>query len=106
MSASRADGIPLLRCGLKPVEELGTMQVKREHQINFWYIIAAIMAVVMIQDLMTQSGHTRQIPYSEFQKLVAEKKVTDVVVGPTRISGTFTEPGQSDIKHFSTMRVP
>ena len=82
------------------------MQVKREHQINFWYIMAAIMAVVMIQDLLSQAGHTRQIPYSEFQKLVAEKKVTDVVVGPTRISGTFTEPGQSAIKHFSTVRVP
>src|SRR5829696_8693825 len=81
------------------------MQVKREHQINFWYIMAAIMAVVMIQDLLSQAGHTRQIPYSEFQKLVAEKKVTDVVVGPTRIAGTFTEPGQSDIKHFSTVRV-
>lgn len=82
------------------------MQIKREHQINFWYIIAAMMAVFLFQDLLGQFGHTREISYSEFQKLVAERKVTDLVVGPTEISGTFTEPAQDSVRHFSTIRVP
>ncbi|WP_445504386.1 ATP-dependent zinc metalloprotease FtsH [Microvirga sp. G4-2] len=82
------------------------MQIKREHQINFWYIIAAMMAVFLFQDLLGQFGHSRVIPYGEFQKLVSERKVTDLVVGPTEISGTFTEPAQDGVKHFSTVRVP
>jgi cell division protease FtsH len=81
------------------------MQIKREHQINFWYIIAAMMAVFLFQDLLSQSGHSREISYSEFQKLVSERKVTDLVVGPTQISGTLTEPAQDGVKHFSTVRV-
>ena len=82
------------------------MQIKREHQINFWYIIAAFMAVILFQDLLGRFGHTREIPYSEFQKLVSERKVTDLVVGPSEVSGTFTEPGQDGVRHFSTIRVP
>ncbi len=82
------------------------MQIKREHQVNFWYIIAAIMAVFLFQDLLGQIGHTREISYSEFQRLVAERKVTDVVVGPMQISGIFTEPAEDGVKHFSTIRVP
>jgi cell division protease FtsH len=82
------------------------MQIKREHQINFWYVIAAVMALFLFQDLLGQFGHTREISYSEFQKLVAERKVTDLVVGPTEISGTFTEPAQDGVRHFSTIRVP
>ncbi|WP_262267469.1 ATP-dependent zinc metalloprotease FtsH [Microvirga yunnanensis] len=82
------------------------MQIKREHQINFWYVIVAVMAVFLFQDLLSQFGHTREISYSEFQKLVSERKVTDLIVGPSQISGTLTEPGQDGVKHFSTVRVP
>jgi FtsH Extracellular len=54
------------------------LQIKREHQINFWYIIAAFMAVLLIQNLLLQQTHTKTIPYSEFQQLVDQGKVTDL----------------------------
>ncbi len=86
------------------------MDIKREHQINFWYIIAAFLAVLLIQDFLYQSQLIKTIPYSEFQKLLDNGAVTDVVVGPGRITGTLKAPdGQmpgAEPQHFVTERVP
>jgi cell division protease FtsH len=81
------------------------LQIKREHQINFWYIIAAFVAVVLIQDLLLQPTHVRTIPYSEFLKLVDQGKVGDLVVGPSEITGTYSEPADKNVPHFATNRV-
>src|ERR1700694_4887534 len=81
------------------------MEIKREHQINIWYVIGAFLAVMAIQNLLFQSNHAKTIPYSEFQQLIDQDKVTDLVIGPTRITGTYREP-QGDILHFATERVP
>jgi cell division protease FtsH len=59
------------------------LEIKREHQINFWYVVAAFLAVIWIQSLFFQSPHIKTIPYSEFQQLAAAGKVTDIVVGQT-----------------------
>ena len=102
------------------------MEIKREHQINFWYVIAAFVAVMLIQDLLYQPTHIKTIPYSEFQQLVDQGKVTDIVVGPDQITGTYKAPeGQTNTsqaepgtpqgqatapevqpQHFVTQRVP
>ena len=78
--------------------------MKREHIVNFAYIVAAFLGVVMIQSLLVQPNHMRTIPYSEYQKLVQDGKVTDLVVGPTQITGTYKQP-DGDIQHFATDRV-
>jgi cell division protease FtsH len=94
------------------------MEIKREHQIHFWYIIAAFLALMLIQDLLYQPTHIKTIPYSEFQQLADQGKVTDIVVGPTTITGTYkasevqVKPpaGQAappaEPQHFQTYRVP
>jgi cell division protease FtsH len=81
------------------------MEIKREHHINFWYIIAAFLGVTLIQSLLFQPIHVKTIPYSEFQQLVDQDKVTDLVIGATQITGTFKEPADKDIPHFVTNRV-
>jgi len=86
--------------------------MKREHQISFWYVIAATLAVIWIQQLLFQPTHIETIPYNEFQQLVDEGKVTDLVIGPDRITGTYTAPvGQAEAQegqpqHFAVERVP
>ncbi|MEM5371428.1 ATP-dependent zinc metalloprotease FtsH [Paraburkholderia azotifigens] len=95
------------------------MKIEREHQVNFWYVVIAFLAVVLIQDVLYRSSHTRTIPYSEFQQLLAQGKVTDVVVGATTITGTYkSSPAQEAASaartsgepaqpmHFQTYRVP
>ncbi len=102
------------------------MEIKREHQINFWYIVAAFLAIMLIQDLLYQPTHIKTISYSEFEQLADQGKVTDIVVGPTTISGTYKAsevqanppagpslalPGPAaappaEPQHFQTYRVP
>ncbi len=79
--------------------------MKREHQIHLWYALLAILAVVAIRDLFVSQSHIRTIPYSEFQRLAAEGKVSDVVVGPSRITGSLREAAEGQPRHFSSVRV-
>jgi cell division protease FtsH len=81
------------------------MDIKREHHINFWYIILAFIAIVFIQDLLVQSAGVKTIPYSDFQSLLEKQQVTDLVVGPTTITGKYKTPPEANTTRFSTVRV-
>ncbi|MBS2132109.1 ATP-dependent zinc metalloprotease FtsH (plasmid) [Burkholderia thailandensis] len=81
------------------------MEFKREHQINLIYVLAAMIGVLVIQSLISQPDHIRTIPYSEFQQLASQGKVTDLVVGPTRITGSYKDAPKGTPPHFSTLRV-
>jgi len=82
------------------------MEIKREHHINFWYIVAAIFAVMLIQDFIVQRTQTKIIPYSEFEQLVDQGRVSDLVVGNTEITGTFKDAKPKEPTQFSTYIVP
>jgi cell division protease FtsH len=82
------------------------MEIKREHHINFWYIIAALIAVMLIQNYFLEATQTKTIPYSEFEDLVGHGGVSDLVVGPTKITGTLKDTKPGEPKQFSTIRVP
>ncbi|WP_395021394.1 ATP-dependent zinc metalloprotease FtsH [Dongia sp.] len=79
--------------------------MKREHQINFLYVIAAFLAVMLIQSWLNQPSHTKEIPYSEFQKLADEGKISDLLIGQTTISGTIKDAQENEPQHFLTNRV-
>jgi cell division protease FtsH len=81
------------------------MDIKREHKINFLYVIAAFFALLLIREFLYPQNHMKTIPYSEFQSLVEQDKVTDLVVGATQITGTYKEPADGTVQHFSTNRV-
>ena len=78
--------------------------MEKKAQINFWYVLAALIAIVAIQDLLVAVRQTETIPYSEFKKLVAEGKVAEATVGPTTITGRFREPVDGK-PFFVTQRV-
>ncbi len=52
---------PEAKTSLTAVLEIA-MEIKREHQFSFWYIIAAFLAVLLVQDLIFQSDHVKTIP--------------------------------------------
>jgi cell division protease FtsH len=82
------------------------MEIKREHHINFWYILGAMIAVMLIQDFLVQRTLTKTIPYSEFEQLVDQGQVSDLVVGPNAITGTLKDAKANEPQRFSTYRVP
>jgi cell division protease FtsH len=77
---------------------------KRIH-INFWYIIAAVLAMLLIQDIYLESTKLKPIPYSRFEQLVNEDKVKEVWVSQNQIQGILKEAQPDGLKDFVTTRV-
>lgn len=80
------------------------MEVRKEHQIHFWYVVAALLAVILIQNLIALVPST-EIPYSEFQTLLAEHKVKDLVIGTHEITGAYVQAPAGKPDQFTTFRV-
>ena len=82
------------------------MQIKREHHINFWYLTVAMIAVLLLQEFVVRQTLTKTIPYSEFEQLLDQGQVSDLVVGQNQISGLLKgESRPNEPQHFSTYRV-
>lgn len=79
--------------------------MNREQQINILYFVAAVFGVLLIGDLLGKQQHVRAIPYSEFQTLLEKGEVKDLVVGDKQIRGSFVNPADAKIPHFTTLRV-
>ncbi len=77
---------------------------KKVH-INFWYVIAAILGMLWIQSLYLQSTERTPIPYSRFQALLNDGKVSEVEIGPNYISGSLKKAEPDGLKDFVTARV-
>jgi cell division protease FtsH len=81
------------------------MEIKREHHINFWYVILAFLGILLIQNFLVRSAGVKTIPYSEFQSLLQQQRLADIVVGQTTITGKYKDPPDANTPRFSTTRV-
>ncbi len=70
---------------------------------NFSYLIVAIIAVMLIQGWIA-SRNVSMLAYSEFQQLLEDKKIAEVVVRDNTIQGKFTEAREGK-EFFVTNRV-
>ncbi len=77
----------------------------RKQNWAIWYLIAAVFGVLLLQQAWTAYQQTETIPYSEFEKLVAEKQVSEVVIGSDMIEGGLKTPTSSGVSKFVTARV-
>jgi cell division protease FtsH len=73
-------------------------------QFNFWYVVIALFGVLFLQNLWQQSRQIEVIPYSDFDRLLAEGKVGDIVITNQRITGDYKAP-EGDKDKFVTNRV-
>ena len=78
-------------------------------RFNLLYFLVAIFGVLLVHDLWLRSQAVAVIPYSQFQQLLAQGKVKEVVIDADSIQGELKEPlhgapyeGRS---RFSTTRV-
>ncbi|CAM5766623.1 ATP-dependent zinc metalloprotease FtsH [Labrys miyagiensis] len=77
----------------------------RKQYITIWYVLIALVGVLLLQWILAQRGQVETIPFSQFDQLVTQNKVTQVSVGPDRIEGVLKEPLQSGNTLFVTDRV-
>src|SRR5215472_15938943 len=80
-------------------------QTDKKFHINFWYVFAAVIAMLLIQDLYLESRKLSPIPYSQFEKLVDEDKVKEVWISQNQIQGTLKQAEPDGTKDFITTRV-
>lgn len=65
--------------------------MNRGIQINLWYVLFAVMGVVLIRDMWVQTQTIEAIPYSQFETYLDQGLVGDVIIGSSAIRGTFKD---------------
>jgi len=66
--------------------------LNKQHQWNIAYFIAALLLLVLFQNLWTTYRTVEPIPYSEFLKLLNEGQVVEVTVHQEQITGRLKQP--------------
>ncbi|MCA1957640.1 MAG: ATP-dependent zinc metalloprotease FtsH [Nitrospira sp.] len=73
---------------------------------SIWYIFLAIMAVVLVHDLIVAMNKVEEVPYSQFKKWVKEGKVAEVAVTSHMLTGKLKPQGEEKVGQlFTTVRV-
>jgi cell division protease FtsH len=80
--------------------------IKQEHHFQFYYIAAAFLALMAVQDyLSTKAGSVQTLPYSQFQDMLHTGKLDNLVVTATQIEGSIKAPEKDKPARFTTNRV-
>ncbi|MEO8991421.1 MAG: ATP-dependent zinc metalloprotease FtsH [Nitrosospira sp.] len=77
----------------------------KKTQINFWYVIIAILGILVIQNWYTQYTKVEPIPYSRFHELLDQDKVAEIAITENHIYGSLKNEGADGLKNFVTTRV-
>jgi hypothetical protein len=62
--------------------------MNQKTRFSLWYVMLALVGVFMLHDAWTETRSTEPIPYSEFQRLLKEGKITTA-----RASSVLPVPG-------------
>lgn len=77
---------------------------KKTKSFTFLYFIIAIIAIFVIHSYLSFRSEIKTIPYSEFKGLIAQVKVSDLIIDAEKIQGTMTQQDGKKVK-FVTSRV-
>ncbi len=77
----------------------------KQTQFNLWYAFAALMLLFTFQSWWIANTTIEQIPYSRFEELLAQGKISDITVKENTIEGSFTDAAQAEHPYFVTTRV-
>lgn len=77
----------------------------KKTQINVWYVIIAVLGVLVVQNLYKQYTKVEPIPYSRFHTLLEQDKIAEIAVTENHIYGSLKEKGADGLKDFVTTRV-
>jgi cell division protease FtsH len=77
----------------------------KKTQINFWYIVIAILGMLVVQSFYKQYTKVEPIPYSRFHTLLEENKIAEIAVTENHIYGSLKEKNADGLKDFVTTRM-
>jgi cell division protease FtsH len=79
--------------------------MNKRSQLHIWYVFAAILGVILLQQLWVQRQQVDILPYSDFLNNLKAGKVAEVRVSGNYLEGQFKAP-ENGKKQFITTRVP
>jgi cell division protease FtsH len=83
----------------------GVHDMEKQTQINLWYLIAAVVGILLLQDAWQQARQVEPIAYSEFQRLLKEGRVQEIAIQKDVIHGRLKQPSPDGRSRFVTVRV-
>jgi cell division protease FtsH len=72
--------------------------MERRTQFNIGYLLFALLAIFILQQWWQTAQTVEVVPYSEFEKLLTEDKIDEVVVSDSRITGKLKSPEKNGKK--------
>jgi cell division protease FtsH len=79
--------------------------VDRKHQINLWYLMLALLAVIWLRDIWVTTRDVEPVAYSEFLQLLEKGQITEITVRDQLIQGALKDPLPDGEKRIVTTRV-
>jgi cell division protease FtsH len=64
--------------------------MERRTRFHIVYLVFAVIAMLLIQEGWQRAQTIEVVPYSEFERLLKEHKIEEVVISDQRITGKFT----------------
>jgi cell division protease FtsH len=77
----------------------------RKIKINLWYIVFAVVGILMLQRFLTDLQQVETIPYSEFQSYLEQGKISEITVTEKHVRGLLKTPTPDGKKQFVTTRI-
>ena len=77
---------------------------KKTH-INFWFVIVALLSLLLVQNLYTQYTQVEPIPYSRFQHFLEQGGVAEIAITEHQIFGTLYEKTADGFKGLDSKGV-
>ena len=79
--------------------------MEKRQKFSIWYVLLGIWVVLLLQNSITTMFAVKTIPYSEFLKLLKEKKVIEVAISTNQIQGKIKGGANGKDQMFKTVRV-
>ncbi len=87
-----------------PVDQKSN-QYDRNWHSNILYLLVFMVGLYFFQDALKTSNQTTIIPYSQFDRLLKEKKITSVNITDSHIQGELKEKLENGSTQFITAKV-
>jgi cell division protease FtsH len=77
----------------------------KKTQLNLWYVLLAVLAVLMFQSWWSGVREVEVIPYSRFEELLKAGDIEEVKVLQDRVEGRLKKPTSGGKERFVSIRV-
>ena len=79
--------------------------MNKQTHFNVWYFIAAFVAILLFQSWLSTRQQVETIPFSQFEQMLMEGKISAVNVHGNYLDGTLVKPPPNGPKLYSTVLV-